>query len=332
MDKIIDNPEICITGLGMITSVGHDVKTACASIRANIRRPKKLDNFYVPSTQAYDDYEDGLVTTHPVLPGNPDDTETRILSLLDSAMEDLYNNTDTDKDIIDNAPIYLSVCEEDRNKTDQQIFKDHLAPRKVTIFNHGNAGVITALVRAVEDKNQYAIIAGTDSLINYDDLVKFNQAKQLRTELNPEGFSPGEAASVILIEKISTAKNIKAVIDKIVINNTLENVISKMAQDKENTIEPDSIISDMNGEPSRSEETGKLHTAILNKIKGEKNIIWPARHIGDTAAAYAGVAMCMLVRAMARCYISETKKSGNGLVLASSDKIKGGVYITPYQE
>ena len=328
MDKIINNPQICITGLGLITSVGHDVKTACASIRANIRRPQKLDNFYVPSKQGYDDYDDGLVTTHPVLPGNPDDTETRLLSLLDSALEDLYNNTNTDKAVIDKAPIYLSLPEEE-NKTDLEALKKHLSPKKIITFNQGGSGMITALAKAVEDNNQYAIIAGVDSLISHADLTQLNKAKRLRTELRPEGLSPGEAASAILIEKTATAKKIKASIDKIAISNTLEDVISKMIQDKEDVIEPDTIISDMNGEPHKAEEIGKLHHTILNRISGEKNIIQPARNIGETGSAYAGVAMCMIVRSMERCYMSQTKKSGNGLVLASSDETKSGIYITP---
>jgi len=336
MNKIINNPQICITGLGMITSVGHDVKTACASIRANIRRSTKLRNYYVPSKQGYDDYDDGLVTTHPVLPGNPDDIELRLLSLLYPALKNLYQNTETDKFLIDNAPVYLSLPKKKRVEIDKQEFKDFLSIKKLIIFNQGKMGMVTALAQAIEainnNEHQHAIIAGVDSQIGHDDLDRFNKAKRLKTELNPEGLSPGEAASVILIEKISTAKKGQAVINKVSLNTTLENVVSTMIQDKKGTIEPDTIISDINGEQQRAKEFGDLYSTVFNKIHGEKNIECPAENIGDTGAAYAGVAMCMIVRAMARCYISKAKKYGNGLLLASSSETKGGVYIIPYEQ
>ncbi len=353
MDQLINNPQICITGIGMVTSVGHDVRTACASIRANLKRPTKLDRLYIASKQGHDDPEDGLITGHPAFEGDHQATEARLFTLITKALEDLYNFANMEQ--TENPPVYISMPEEYREKVDKENLKAHFPDKEFIFFNQGHAGMIIALSQATEaissGKYERAIVAGMDSLIGLDDLVLFDKAKRLKTELNPEGLTPGEAASAILIEKISTAENrnasIKAVIDKIstgfekenilsghdATGNGLVNIISKLIEDKENKISPDIILSDINGEVYRTEELGNIHFKIMNQISGEKKIIYPSKNLGDTGAAYAGIAVCMSVRAMARGYISETKEEGNALVLASSDSgVRGSVYIIPYKK
>ncbi len=51
---------LAITGLGMITSVGHDVETACASIRCGINRASSLETL----TLDEEDTEEVPMTGH----------------------------------------------------------------------------------------------------------------------------------------------------------------------------------------------------------------------------------------------------------------------------
>ena len=198
MNKLINKPEICITGLGMVTSVGHDVKTACASIRAGLKRPTKLDNFYVESKAGYEEWEDGLVTAHPVFEYNYDDTEKRLFPLFSMVLDDLYKFSGEDSPLMDNIPLFLSLPESYREKTDKEQlgqyildnpdkFQFPIKVEKITTFNEGHAGMITALTQAVESINnglsERAIIVGIDSLIGFDDLSLFNkEKKQKRSE------------------------------------------------------------------------------------------------------------------------------------------------------
>ncbi len=361
MNKLINKPEICITGLGMVTPVGHDVKTACASIRAGIKRPTKLDNFYVESKAGYDEWEDGLVTGHPVFEYNYDDTETRLFSLFSMVLEDLYKFFGEDSPLMDNTPVFLALPEKYREKTDKEKLTEFIDtesndPDKfkfktgnITTFNEGHAGMITALTQAVESINnglsERAIIVGIDSLIGFDDLSLFNKEKRLKTQLNSDGFIPGEAASAILIEKITTAEKRKAEICAVIeiistgheddhvisennaTGNALSKVISAMLPEKEEyEFNPSNIISDLNGEIYRFEEWSMVLPKVMNKISGKKEMIYPARYTGDTGAASAGVSICFAVRTM-------EKKEGDIMVLASSDSgARGAVYLKGFVE
>ncbi|MFP4572586.1 MAG: hypothetical protein ACLFNW_06430 [Desulfobacterales bacterium] len=108
--------------------------------------------------------------------------------------------------------------------------------------------------------------------------------------------------------------------------NGLVKVISAMASQA--PIAPDTIITDMNGETYRADELGNIHSRALGRMEGEKNMSYPAKCLGDTGAAYGGIAVSIAVRAMARGYIAENKKQGNALILASSDSgARGCVYL-----
>ncbi len=358
MNKLINIPEICITGLGLVTSVGHDVKNACASIRAGLKRPTKLDNFYVESKSGYEEWEDGLVTGHPVFEYNYDDTETRLFSLLSMVLEDLYKFTGEDSPLMENTSLFIALPENYREKTDKEKYEQYILDNpdkfqfktgKITTFTEGHTGMITALSQAVEFINsglsERAIIVGVDSLIGFDDLSMFNKEKRLKTELNSDGFIPGEAASAILIEKTTTAEKRKAEIcavieiistghedDHVLSGNyatgsALSKVISAMLPEKEEyELNPSAIISDLNGELYRFEEWSMVLPKVMNKISGEKEMIYPARNIGDTGAASAGVSICVAVRVM-------EKKEGDVMVLASSDSgARGAVYLKGYDE
>ncbi len=362
MNTLIYKPGICITGLGMVTSVGHDVKTACASIRAGLKRAVKLDNFYAESKAGYGEWEDGLVTGHPVFEDDYDDTETRLFSLTSMVFEDLYNFSGDDKALIENTPLFLVLPENYRKKIDEEKFKQYVSDIsaeysfknvQITIFNEGHAGMIIALSKAVESINnslfERAIIAGIDSLIGFDDLSLFNSHKRLKTELNSDGFIPGEAASAFLIEKTTTAKKRKATINAVIdVISTgheddhllsgnyatatgLTNVISAMilameSEKEENELLPSAIISDLNGEPYRFEEWSMAQPKVMNKVAGDKEMIFPVKNIGDTGAASSGVSICVAVRTM-------EKKEGDILVLASSDSgERGAVYLKGFVE
>jgi 3-oxoacyl-[acyl-carrier-protein] synthase-1 len=174
----------------------------------------------------------------------------------------------------------------------------------------------------------------------------------LKSFLNPVGFMPGEAASVILLEKTRSALKRNASILCMVkafataneenhvlsLNQPCGNGLSKaislvMDHLHENPLIVDTVISDMNGEFFRADEWAIIQLQIMNRISGEKNRIFPAICIGDTGAASSGVAFCIAARAMARGYLSyETMNpSGLALVLSSSDTgTRGAVLLSNF--
>uniref|UniRef100_M1Q322 3-oxoacyl-[acyl-carrier-protein] synthase domain-containing protein n=1 Tax=uncultured organism TaxID=155900 RepID=M1Q322_9ZZZZ len=364
MKKLVNNSGLCITALGLITSVGQDANTACASIQEGEKNPTNLENFYVDSPRGHEDWEDGFVTGHPVLKGYPDQTENRIFILLASALQDLFNATGEDKALLEGTPLYVALPEEYRTKTDQERLQAQLAENpdllpfscgEIVPFYQGHAAMILALAQAGEaiaaGQGERAIIAGADSLIGFADLSMFNKAERLKTVLNPDGFMPGEGGSAVLVETIKAAENRKAdigaVIDRIstdheadnvlsgsdATGNGLVNVISALNRDAEAAMAPDTIITDMNGEFYRAKELGNIYSRTLGDMLGEQNMNYPAKSLGDTGAAYAGIALSIAVRALAEGNIAKDKEQGDALVLASSDSgLRGAVYIRPYED
>jgi 3-oxoacyl-[acyl-carrier-protein] synthase-1 len=89
------------------------------------------------------------------------------------------------------------------------------------------------------------------------------------------------------------------------------------------------VVSDMNGEAYRSGEWGMIQARYMNGVNGEKNLICPAKNIGDTGAASPGVGVCVAVRAMERGYLIEGSgnRVGQALILSSSDDGERGAML-----
>lgn len=348
------NP-IAITGLGMVTSVGHDVKTACASIRAGLKRPVKLQNFYAESPGGYDDWEDGLVTGHPVFDGDVDETEDRICRLLGDALEDIADNAGLCES--DAVPLFLSLPGKERDLFPDETMDDFFARNKerfpyvgeVTLFPFGNAAGLMALERAAETiesgQCEQALVAGADSLLGFANLSRLNRMKRLKTEVNSDGLIPGEASAVVLLEGLTRAEKRQAEIQGLLEgvgvgfepehclegrhagSGLSDTVFALLPPDEDGAVDVRTIMTDLNGEPYRFDEMSMMHARVFSRMAGEKEILCPARNIGDTGAASALVSTCLASRTMARGGFGNT--DCRCLILSSSDSgERGALFMT----
>jgi len=348
---------IAITGLGMVTSVGHDVKTACASIRAGLKRPAKLQNFYAESPKGYDEWEDGLVTGHPVLEGDVDEAEGRMRRLLSAALDDIADDAGlVEADVI---PLFLALPGKERDLFSDEGMEDYITENKalfphvgeVVAFPSGNAAGMMALERATEaigaGKCHWALVAGVDSLIGFSNLSRLNGMKRLKTEVNSDGLIPGEAAAVVLVEKCSHAEQREATIQGIVDafatgfeahhclaggqagSGLSDTVDALFPSEEKGAVEVRAIITDLNGESYRSDEMSMMHARIFSRMGGEKEILCPARSTGDTGAASSCISICLAVRTMIRGGFGNI--GCRCLSLSSSDSgERGALSIKPY--
>ena len=346
---------IAITGLGMVTSVGHDAKTACASIRAGVKRPEKLQNFYAESHKGYDEWEDGLVTGHPVLEGDVDETEERMRRLLGAALGDVADDAGLGES--DVVPLFLALPEKERALFSDRSMEDYIAENKalfpyigeVVSFASGHAAGMMALEQATEaigaGKCDWALIAGVDSLIGFSNLSRLNEMKRLKTEVNSDGLIPGEAAAVVLVETCSHAERREATIQGLVdafatgfephhclaggrVGSGLSDTVGELLSREENEpVNVRAIVTDLNGEPYRFDEMAMMHARVFSRMGGEKEILCPARSTGDTGAASPCISMCLALRTMARGGFGKT--DCRCLILSSSDSgERGALFLT----
>ena len=188
------DPVLCVTALGLVTSVGHDHITACASMRAEFKEPSRLPNYYVETQKDFEDPDDGYVAGHPVLDGDPDEGLNRMATLLSMALSDLGNGLENPS-FLDETPLYLALPEPQRLEPDDENLFEYLKSHGVRpqfqglcrIYRKGHAGMIFALSDAaaaiIQGKYPRMIIAGTDSLINFDDLSRLDDQHRLKTIL-----------------------------------------------------------------------------------------------------------------------------------------------------
>ncbi len=357
--KNVNKPELCITGLGLACSVGHDHKTACASMRAEFTRPEKLTHFYAENPEGYEDPDDGLVTGHPVLQGDADDRLTRMSVLLAMALDDLWSEAGGMDDRVDTlfclalpGPERLSLDDTAMYRLIPEPLREMFPMDMCRFYPNGHLGMILAandMAVAMETGVlSRAIIAGTDSLVGFDDLVRFERQNRLKTFVNSDGLMPGEAASAFILETrsvadarnaeilacikgVATAMEVRHLLSGLPpVGSALASVIGMiMKQSATEELAVDAVIADLNGELYRFEEWALIQSRLGNRITGEKNLICPARFIGDTGAASPGAAVAVAVRGMALDYlVHETDEpEGKVLVVSCSDTGERGVLL-----
>lgn len=236
--------EIVITGAGMVSSLGLDIATSCATARAGILRITELDYF---SSLSPDNFFDTPLGAHQVpLITNGFEGPIRLVRLLQAAFTDLKNRKE--KEYHSSVPIgfYLSIPDPDRilsainlieNREirswhEKKITADeplewdgHLAniilKDMVKLSNwrgayslqsstiSGHTGVIEAIISAKKDilkgRIETAIIGAADSFIEDDTLNWLDYRGRLKTQEMPVGLQPGEAGVLLRIEAIDSA-------------------------------------------------------------------------------------------------------------------------------
>ncbi len=235
---------ICITGLGLVSSLGYDVFNACAAARAGISRAAELDYFKIKSRE---DGEIVYILGHEV----PNITRgfegfARQLVLSKQGISDLLNNCALDEQDYRRAGLYLSLPDPRRLHKGLDLIRDEeirqsrleqikesqeefkMPSEKVSLcealtgaaglailqanqsrFYEGHCGAAAALSTAVYDllsrKIDYAIVGGVDTLLEEETLQWLLDTGRLKTDSIPAGLQPGEAGAFILAERYDTA-------------------------------------------------------------------------------------------------------------------------------
>ncbi len=350
---------IAITGIGMVTPVGHTAYESCASIRAGIVRMIDIDYFIIEN----DAFEEVPVTGCPICGVTDGHLGLgRWTKMAAMAIQDLMVNAKlSDKDL-NTSGLFLGLPSLEREGVDARI-ADMLALRvgqwtkiegianRTRVYTKGHVGLAKALITALGElkvnKVQHAIVGGVDSLVEPETLGFFYREDRLKTEDNTDGFIPGEAAAFMMLENMENAQrrgaDIMAILEaphtatepitiwsedpssegsglSQVIRGTFEQLSDK-------GIHTGLIINDLNGETYRAKEFSNAGTRVLSDIQTEWQLWHPADCIGDTSAASFAVAACVGARSLQKGYA----KTENILVCGSSDDgLRGSVYLRQF--
>ena len=221
---------ILLTGMGMITSVGHDTATACASIRAEISRPKQIAYFQVIDEQSQETVPLlgfpiqgvsegfnivglwiplGLMCLNELLissslPLKSDGgfwAETGLIAVTPSASDSRFG---------DNGPSPAALIREAYLDRLIAQFDYPIPDANMDVICIGHAGTISAIERASQmitnDRLARVIILAVDSYLDPITLEWLQDNERLKSPLNPVGVAPGEAAISLLVESLESSK------------------------------------------------------------------------------------------------------------------------------
>lgn len=353
------NQTIVITGIGMITPVGRNAFQTCASIRADISRITDIDYF---------DYENDHFDTLPLkgafVYGVTDGHSGlgRTIRMVFPAINDMLSNSGLSKSELSKAGFYCGLPSSNRKGVNKQT--ETLLCTRIRqwasisfssiqkMFPEGHASCAKALTDAVRDLQEnrvnYAVAGGVDSLVESGTLAYLMKTERLMTEDNPDGYFPGEAAAYFLLETLENAEKRDARIfasieapsfamePETVFSDTpstttgLRQTITETFENLEDKgTNTGMIVCDLNGENYRFKEFGTVTPAVFSDIATSWKLIHPAELIGDTGAASFALSVCIASRALERGYA----ETDNILVCgASDDGLRGSVYLRKYSK
>ncbi|ATB51509.1 beta-ketoacyl synthase N-terminal-like domain-containing protein [Corallococcus macrosporus] len=340
---------LAMTGLGMVTTVGHDLVTAYGALRCGMARPWPVE-FEVPADAGNGNEH---LTAHP-LRGITDGFQGlgRYLRMGLHAMEDLLHQGGLRQEparFWQGTGLYVGLTRTRNRELDfyDDILQEQLPARLVAeaglaipehrqhVVFRGHAAALWALREAstaIEQGHvERALVLGVDSLLESDTLALLAATRRLKLTIKPRGLVPGEAAAAILLEPLRDARRREAVIRCTVeatetgreqatrasgarsAGTALSEVIARVLP-QERPLR--AIYGDLNGEDSRADEWA--HTLV--RLSEEHDLSaaaqhWPAVSLGDTGAASGAVALAAGAHALWRRHVS----GGDILVWSSAD-------------
>jgi 3-oxoacyl-[acyl-carrier-protein] synthase-1 len=334
------NP-LAITGVGMVTSVGHDAPVATTSLRANITRMQEI---------AFPTRHGRPLVGSPVL-GCADKAirEARLWELAARAASEAFDHADASGQPLTRARCgvmwilppttrvgYTAGGNHRRRETFLRECKLAVAQESWRDLAHGHASGLLALAEASELLARRLVdcclIGGVDTLLQLRVLRWLEAQERLKHEDYTDGLIPGEAAAFFVVEREEGVQRrggaVLARLTGLGASHEQATVVSDapcraqgltaaLREALESAeIAPtdlDSVYCDLNGESYRGREWGLASSRIA--FPDTVELIHPADCIGDVGAVSGAV----LISLAATSRPSTSMTPSNTLVFAGSE-------------
>jgi 3-oxoacyl-[acyl-carrier-protein] synthase-1 len=333
---------IVITGIGMCSSLGNAVM-ACAAARAGVTMSRELPDFVITCN----DGTDAVIVGNPVATAAGFRGMGKLLNLGMGALDDLLGQTDLRSQNLDKTGLY--VCLRAPGPGDPPD-GDRLCAELVALVSlpvpeanrshvaEGHAGFVRAAGAASAKLRaghlHRCLVGGVDSLLDQAVLEALIGSGRLKTPDKPDGLQPGEAGAFVLLERLDGARRREADILAVMAGSSLASEPDHAGSDRPcrgigltaalSPLLDDGaegglwLVSDHNGEHFRANELGSTRArapAAFPALRAARPW-YPAASFGDTGAASAAIAACMVARAFRRGYAP----AASALILSSSEQ------------
>ena len=372
MSAASDRDALTVRGVGMTTPLGDGLDASCAALRAGLARFREMPWIALEDREKKPIVPVGALAFEEGLTGLG-----RFTRLAANALRDLFQSAGTPADSLAAAGLYVALPAPGRAGVDPRTHAElgaqlhewlDLRPaRTMKLFPSGHAGFVEALLAAARDlaakRVPRAIVGGVDSLVDPETVRWLHGARRIKAGDRPVGLFPGEGAAFALIELGAGPPSGRGAPPGVtILGPSIATESATFDRDVPCTAAALSeailrtrgaladggdglglVVSDMNGEPYRSEEMGYAITRALSSAmgpnagaggagagpnagaggaggagaaaKGRFRLWHAADAIGDTGAAAPAIGLGMAARALLRGYA----RTDTALVLASSD-------------
>lgn len=312
---------IVITSMGALTPVGSTVEKSCAAIHAGIARISEHAYYEcTPHDPEWDEdlplFSSSVPTVDPFLDGFD-----RIVELAIPALSETVENANLKRSDMQNAGLFISLPQSDNathniglatNFVPEVCKRTGLSGFKITNTNQtGRTGVFEHIFEVIDllesGELGFCVVGGVDSYLLEERLELFDDNWRIRSERNVDGFIPGEAAVMLMLETEEHARargmvprsKISAIahgeepetIDsqKASSGSGLTDAINGVLQETNNKAGFDTIYCSLNGESYYAFEWGIQLSRLNNVFQDMSNLFHPAENCGDVGAATGGL-------------------------------------------
>lgn len=338
---------VVITAMGALTPLGADVEATCAAIDAGISRV--TEHAFYKCTPHDPEWDEGLPLFSATVPTiNPFiDGLDRFLQLAMTPLTEVLEKSNLKRTDLTQTSFYLALPQVDEStfniglaanllpvlckQTGLTSFKD------TKINQNGHTGVFDHIYKAIDKlesgTSEFCIVGGVDSYLLRNRLGYLDSKWRIRSDRNVDGFIPGEASVMLMLETEAHAKargaQVLAKITSIsesqepdVINSEktssgsgLSNAIKGILEQTSPANSFKSVYCSLNGESYYAFEWGLQVTRLSKVFENLNDLKHPAEYVGDIGAATGGLLLACATNAL----IEGTNEDNKSLLWSSAD-------------
>ncbi|WP_133511279.1 beta-ketoacyl synthase N-terminal-like domain-containing protein [Candidatus Thiosymbion oneisti] len=344
MNKL-PSPRIVITAAGAATPVGLTLAQTAAAVRAQIANFNEIswcDKEYEPFVIAYIP-EECLPDLPSTLTASTQYSrrESRMLRAANLALQDLAR---AQPDLDAAIPLLLALPQ-DATTDHNELWNALLSltslpidPEHSAIIPRGRAagliGVDEATKLLTQGTAEFVLVGGCDSEYDLERLGHLDRVGRLKSDINLDGFIPGEGAGFLLLSTERTAAKLGLTTLGVIaatargfehghlhsetpyrgegLSETWQALLGNLAGQREHKIA--TLYSSMNGESYWAKELGVCTIRHQDSLVEAPFISHPADCFGDLGAAFGPVMISLAATGLQRGY-----RRGPVLVYCSSD-------------
>lgn len=331
-----ENNSIVITAMAAVTAVGGNVEQSTAAINAGIT-PFVEHCYYecTPDDPEWDEDLPAYVAAVPFIEFHIDNHE-RFSQLIIPALKELFAQSNIKRQELAATGLLVALPAPDSGVQKLPIDDQWLAKilRQMGLVGLKNArtnrdahvGVFTLVNEAMallqSGQLEQCIVGGVDSYLLQSRMAHFDKLWRLKSSRNVDGFIPGEAATMLMLETqehaLARGAEVLASIDGVGFGVEPNNYDSEKASsgkgltdairatliDVSSNTNIGVIGCDFNGESYASQELGLISTRLGDRFDANTEISHPADCCGDVGAASGGL---LMVSAVERIRQSDTE-------------------------